>query len=225
MLDIMIIEDDTRIREELSLLLCNAGYCTTLISEFEDIISQVNNTLPDLILLDLGLPGQDGFSVCTNIRKATTIPIIIVTSHDTVMDELQALSLGADDYITKPYNIPLLLARIKNVLRRSGEKADPEILEAKNVNLNLSKGNISSTIDKTIIPIELTKNEIRILSYLIRNKGEIVSRMDLIEALWNDHIYIDDNTLSVNVTRLRAKLTSLGFPDYILTRRGMGYQI
>lgn len=218
---IMIIEDDTVIREELTLLLGNEGYQALAVTDFEQVAKQVQNGAPDLILLDLGLPGRDGFSLCADIHRTISVPIIFVTSRDSAMDELQALSLGGDDYITKPYNIPVLLARIKAVLRRSAGAAAPEILETGGLRLDLTKGMVSAGCQTA----ELTRNEIRILSYLMSNKGKIVSRADLIEALWDCQIYIDDNTLSVNMTRLRAKLDDLGLPDFIKTRRGLGYQI
>lgn len=138
------------------------------------------------------------------------------------MDEVRALSLGGDDYITKPYTLPVLLARIRAVLRRSGgipEQTD--LLEVNGLTLNLTKGT-ASTPSETVL---LTRNELQILACLMEHSGEIIARADLIESLWHSRIYIDDNTLSVNVTRLRAKLTALGFPDYIKTRRGMGYQL
>lgn len=137
------------------------------------------------------------------------------------MDELRALALGGDDYVTKPYNIPLLLARIKAVMRRSGSLANPDTLEVNGLALDLTKGVIASN-GKTL---ELTRNEIKILAHLMSNPGAIISRADLIDVMWDSELYIDDNTLSVNVTRLRTKLEALGYPEYIKTRRGMGYQI
>jgi len=218
---IMIIEDESSIRDELALLLGNEGYTVISVTDYNGIPMQVKSAQPNLILLDVILPGRDGFALCAEIRRESSIPIIFVTSRDTAMDELQALNMGGDDYITKPYNIPLLLARIKTVLRRSSVHTESDITEANGLTLDLAKGIAAANGRST----ELTRNEIRILAYLMSMPGQIVSRADLIEALWNSHIYIDDNTLSVNITRLRAKLESLGLPDYIKTRRGMGYQI
>ncbi|MDE5894235.1 MAG: response regulator transcription factor, partial [Acetatifactor sp.] len=210
----------------------------------------------DLILLDIGLPERDGFSLCAALRKSVDAPIIFVTSRDSSLDEIQALSLGGDDYITKPYNIPVLMARIKTALRRKKNTSEADILEIKglevkkpgtvaletikaetgkteamkvetteqetvNLRLNLTKGTISAG-PKTIL---LTRNELQILACLMNHPGEIVSRTELIETLWDNQIYIDDNTLSVNMTRLRGKLEELGLPDLIKTRRGMGYQL
>ena len=219
---IMIIEDDPAIREELALLLENEGYMPLVITRFADMPEQAAAERPDLILLDIGLPGKDGFSLCAALRKAVPTPVIFVTSRDAGVDEVRALSLGGDDYITKPYSVPVLLARIKAVLRRSsGEPEPPDVLDAGGLRLSLTKGMVSAG-GRTA---ELTRNELQILACLMAHTGQIVSRADLIDALWDNRIYIDDNTLSVNVTRLRGKLAEIGLPDAIRTRRGMGYQL
>lgn len=219
---IMIIEDDPAIREELVLLLENEGYRAVPVTDFNNISDQATQEQPNLILLDIGLPGQDGFSLCTALRKAVPEPIIFVTSRDSGSDEVRALSLGGDDYITKPYSVPVLLARIKTVLRRSGGSPESsDVVETAGLRLNLTKGTLTAR-EKTT---ELTRNEIQILACLMGHAGEIVSRADLIDALWDNQIYIDDNTLSVNMTRLRGKLAELGLPELIKTRRGMGYQL
>ena len=219
---IMVIEDDTAIQEELALLLENEGYMPLVVTNFTDIPGQAVLERPDLILLDIGLPGRDGFSLCAALRKAIPVPIIFVTSRDASTDEVRALSLGGDDYITKPYSVPVLLARIKAVLRRSSGEPEPaDILEAGGLRLSLTKGVVSAN-GKTA---ELTRNELQILACLMAHTGQIVSRADLIDALWDNQIYIDDNTLSVNMTRLRGKLAEIGLPDAIKTRRGMGYQL
>ena len=217
---IMIVEDDPAIREELALLLENEGYQALAVTDFGDVPGQAGTFGPDLVLLDLGLPGRDGFSLCAELRRRCPVPIVVVTSRNSAADELRALSLGGDDYITKPYSIPILLARIKAVLRRCGGPSEPDILEAGGVRLSLSRGTVWAS-GRTA---ELTRNELKILAHLMAHAGEIVSRADLIEALWDSRIYIDDNTLSVNVTRLRNKLGELGLPEQIKTRRGMGYQ-
>ena len=219
---IMVIEDDTAIQEELALLLENEGYTPLVVTNFTDILGQAVLERPDLILLDIGLPRRDGFSLCAALRKAVSAPIIFVTSRDAGVDEVRALSLGGDDYITKPYSVPVLLARIKAVLRRSSGEPEPaDTLEAGGLRLSLTKGVVSAN-GKTA---ELTRNELQILACLMAHTGQIVSRADLIDALWDNQIYIDDNTLSVNMTRLRGKLAQIGLPDAIKTRRGMGYQL
>lgn len=218
---IMIIEDDVAIRDELALILENEGYEAVSVTDFTDVPEQVQRNSPALVLLDLGLPGRDGMVLCADIRRKMEVPIIIVTSRDSASDELKALSMGGDDYITKPYNVPVLLARVRTVLRRCGGTRDADVLEANGLTLYLTKGVASNGGRKT----ELTRNELKILARLMSDKGKIVSRADLLETLWDNQIYIDDNTLSVNITRLRAKLEELGLPDYIKTRRGMGYQL
>lgn len=218
---IMIIEDDPLIREELSLLLENEGYGVVSVTDFTDIPEQIRDCAPDLLLLDLGLPGQDGLTLCSRIRKSSALPIIIVTSRDSSADEFRGLSLGSDDYITKPYDVPVLLARIKAVLRRSAGVPDADVLAVNGLQVSLTRGTVSLNGRCE----ELTRNELKILAHLMAHAGEIVSRADLIDVLWENQIYIDDNTLSVNVTRLRTKLKDLGMPDCIRTRRGMGYQL
>lgn len=219
---IMIIEDDGAVRDELALILRNEGYDALAVTEFEAVADQVRAAGPDLVLLDLGLPGRDGFLLCAELRRDSGVPVIFVTSRDGAMDELWALSMGGDDYVTKPYNIPVLLARIRAVLRRRGGGAgEGDALEAGGLRLSLIRG----TACYGGRSVELSRNELRILAHLMGRPGAIVSRADLLDALWDSHIYIDDNTLSVNMTRLRAKLAELGLPEFIKTRRGMGYQI
>ena len=218
---IMIVEDDQAIREELALLLENEGYAPIVGEDFSTILEQAGRECPDLVLLDVGLPGRDGFSLCANLRKSVKAPVIFVTSRSSSLDEVRALSLGGDDYITKPYSVPVLLARIKAVLRRSGATDGTDVLEAAGLCLSLTKGTVSVSGQTA----ELTRNELQILACLMAHAGQIVSRADLIETLWDNQIYIDDNTLSVNMTRLRTKLAEIGLPDAIKTRRGMGYQL
>jgi DNA-binding response OmpR family regulator len=223
---ILIIEDDSFIRDELTMLLETEGYGVSALTGFTEAAGVTERLRPDLILLDLGLPGKDGFTLCKEIRRVSAAPVIFVTSRDNSMDELKALSLGGDDYITKPYNIPVLLARIKAVLRRGAEFASQhaardDIIEANGLRLDIAKAELTHGGKS----IEATKNEIKILTCLMRREGEYVPRADLIEYLWDNQVYVDDNTLSVNVTRLRAKLGGLGLPDYVTTKRGMGYRV
>lgn len=219
MTKIMIVEDDGAIREELVLLLGNEGYIPYGVTDFRDIPGQAARLCPDLVLLDIGLPGQDGFTLCASLKKTSRAAVIFVTGREDGMDEVRALSLGGDDYITKPYNIPVLLARIRAVLRRCGQ-GSPEGMESGGLRLDLAKGMAQSAEGFVL----LSRNEVQILVHLMAHAGEIIPRADLIEVLWNSRIYIDDNTLSVNVTRLRGKLAELGYGDAIRTRRGMGYQ-
>ena len=221
MREIMIIEDEPAVREELALVLANEGYEALPVTDFGTASEQARRERPDLILLDVGLPGWDGFSLCAALRKAVPAPVIFVTSRDSGADEVRALSLGGDDYIAKPYSVPVLLARIKAVLRRSGAVGSTDTVEAAGLRLSLTKGTLTAA-GKTV---ELTRNELQIMACLMGQAGQIVSRAELLDALWDSHIYIDDNSLSVNMTRLRGKLAELGLPELIRTRRGMGYQL
>lgn len=216
----MIIEDEVIIREELKSFLSKYNYEVIAPSDFENIIEFILNENPDLILLDINLPIFDGYYICREIRKTSDIPIIIVTSRDSDMDELMSMNLGADDFVTKPYNTQILLARIAALLKRSGGISNTsKYLIYNNFKINLSNATISWE-DKEI---ELTKNEIKILSCLIENKGSIVSREILMEYLWKSDYFVDDSTLTVNITRLRRKLEGIGIKDAIETRRGLGY--
>lgn len=220
MYNITIIEDSDTIREELKKLLSKYGYNINTPTNFENIIEEVHSSKPDLILLDINLPYFDGYHICREIRKTSKVPIIIVTSRNSDMDELMSMNLGADDFVTKPYNTQILLVRIEALLRRTyGREEQSNKLTYKNFELDLSKGILISGDNK----LEITKNEIKILSYLMERKGKIVSREDLMEHLWNSDYYVDDNTLSVNVTRIRKKLQELGIENVIETRRGLGY--
>lgn len=217
---IIIIEDDEIIREELKNFLAKYGYETIAPTSFEDVVDFILNEGGDLVLLDINLPIYDGYYICREVRKKSEIPIIIVTSRDSDMDELMSMNLGADDFVTKPYNTQILLARIGALLKRSGQSTiSSNTLTYKDLQLNLS----NATILYKEKEIELTKNEVRILSYLINHKGEIVSRESLMEYLWNSEYFVDDSTLTVNITRLRKKLEEIGIENVIETRRGLGY--
>ncbi|HBL06041.1 MAG TPA: DNA-binding response regulator, partial [Clostridium sp.] len=197
------------------------GYEVIAPTNFENIISIIEKEEPNLILLDINLPVFDGFYICREVRKTSQVPIIVVTSRDSDMDELMSMNLGADDFITKPYNTQILLARINSVLKRvnQGNEGNQEILVYNDLKLNLSNGTINCGDNA----LEITKNELKVLYYLIKNKGNIVSREDLMDYLWKSNLFVDDNTLSVNVTRLRKKLEEIGIKDVIETRRGLGY--
>lgn len=217
---IIIIEDDKVIREELENFLKKYGYIVNSPTDFNDIIRYIERESANLILLDINLPVFDGYYICREIRKKSDIPIIIVTSRDSEVDELMSMNLGADDFITKPYNTDILLARIMNILRRSdgGLKTNNQ-LTYKDINLDL----LNATVKYKDKSLELTKNEVKILSYLIKNKGTIVKRDALMEYLWKSDYFVDDSTLSVNVNRLRRKLEEIGIENVIETRRGLGY--
>lgn len=220
-MNIYIIEDDVVLRKELVKLLSLYNYNCYFDDDYENIVSLALKSNADLILLDVNLPFFDGYHICREIRKVSNVPIIIVTSRSTDMDELMSMNLGADDFITKPYNTQILLARISNVLRRSNNKVNLDIIECNDVKLNTYKSTISY-MDKEV---ELTKNEMKIFSVMIKNMGKIVSRDELMNELWQSDEFVDDNTLTVNVNRLRKKLNEIGVTDFIKTKRGQGYII
>ena len=220
---IVIVEDDAVIRQELKLLLENALYQVTALDDFSDVASFVLSAEPDLVLLDLNLPEESGFDICSKIRAEFEVPVIFVTSRTDSMDELTGILKGGDDYITKPFQAPVLLARIGAVLKRTcrNVKEEPVSFVHREVELHVARGTVSFRGVQT----ELSKNELKILHLLFRKKGEIVPRADMIEYLWDDQVFIDDNTLSVNITRIRGKLAGIGISDFIETKRGLGYRI
>lgn len=219
---IIIVEDEEVIREELKSFLERYGYEVIAPTKFDNIVEFILNENPNLVLLDINLPIYDGYYICRVLRKESNIPIIIVTSRNTDMDELMSMNLGADDFVTKPYKTQILLARIVALLKRSG--LNPNVnntLTFKDIELNLS----SATIRYKDKEVELTKNEVKMLYYLAENQGSIVSRDSFMEYLWKSNCFLDDNTLTVNMTRLRKKLYEIGIENLIETRRGLGYII
>ncbi|HFJ9279587.1 TPA: response regulator transcription factor [Bacillus cereus] len=217
---IILIEDDEIIREELQYFFIKYGYEVKAPTDFNHIIKYIENENADLILLDINLPVFDGYYICREIRKTSDVPIFMVTSRDSDVDELISMNLGADDFITKPYNTEILLARVTNILRRtSGDFKMNHILMYRDFTLNLSNATVTYQ-DKSV---ELTKNEVKILSCLINNRGNIVKRDSLIETLWKSDYFVDDSTLTVNINRLRKKLEEIGIENPIATRRSLGY--
>lgn len=216
---ILIIEDDEKLREELKIFLNKNGYQATTLATFDNTIQDILQINPDLILLDINLPNTDGEYICKEIRKQSNMPIIIVTSRDNELDELLSINNGADHYITKPFNIQILLAKIGSLLRRTNMQEVNDKIDVKDFILNTS----NNTIEKDGKVIELTKNEYKILKYLVQNREKIVSREDIMECLWESESFIDDNTLTVNITRLRNKLEELELKELLETKRGQGY--
>lgn len=220
---ILIIEDEEVIRRELRILLENAMYEAAALTTFHDILPQIREQSPDLILLDINLPEGSGFDLCTQIRAEMDVPVIFLTSRTDSMDELNGILKGGDDYITKPYQAPVLLARIGAVLKRtcySGLKEKTQFV-CKGVRLDIAGCTLTFGDEQ----VELTKAEMKILYQLFRHPGEYISRMDLIEYLWENKIFIDDNTLSVHMTRIREKLKAIGVEALIVTKRGIGYRV
>lgn len=222
MYKIMIIEDEANIRIELKTILENALYNVVLVDKFENVVKQIIDENPDIILLDVNLPNRSGLDICMDLRKISDIPIIFVTSKNTSMDELNCITLGGDDYISKPYNPPILLARISSILKRTRKITENKnVLTHKGVTLDV----LNATVKYNDDYIELSKTEMKILYYLFLNKDKIVDRISLVEYLWDNQSFIDDNTLSVNITRIRNKLSEIGVEDFIETKRGLGYKI
>ncbi|MBE7718960.1 MAG: response regulator transcription factor [Lacrimispora celerecrescens] len=220
-LKLFIIEDDIVLRTELISLLESYNYSCETSDNFKNIISEATDSNADLILLDINLPYYDGYHVCREIRRISDVPIMVVTSRNNDMDELMSMNLGADDFITKPYNIQILLARIGAILKRTNQKNYLSEAEYKGLTLSMAK----STVYYESKEAELTKNELRILSVLMQNANSIVSRDELMDELWQSDEFVDDNTLTVNVNRLRKKLEEIGAADFIKTKRGQGYMI
>ena len=217
---ILIVEDDEKLRNEGERFLSHQGYQAECLKKFDNTIHDILEINPNLILLDINLPGVDGEYICKEIRKQSDMGIIIVTSRDNELDELVSINYGADHYITKPFNIHILLAKVNSLLRRTNSNSEPKNkIDAKDFILNIS----NSTIIKDDKIIDLTKNEYKILKYFIENREKIVSREDIMDVLWENDCFVDDNTLSVNITRLRSKLEELGLKDIIETKRGQGY--
>lgn len=220
MYTILIIEDDEAICRELQMLLQKQGYEAICWNMQEDIRELVKTHDPHIILLDINLPQMDGFTVCSQLRSFSKVPIIFVTSRNTDMDELCSMQMGGDDFITKPYNTSILLARIAALLKRSYEWKDQNLTHH-GVLLDVAMSRVEYQNNTR----ELTKNEVKIPHYMFQHKGEIIPREDLIDYLWDNKLFIDDNALSVNVTRIRNKLRELGVEDFIVTRHRQGYQI
>ena len=217
---ILIIEDDEKLRCELETFLNKNGFVATSLKKFDNAVEDILNEKADLLLLDINLPYTDGEFICKEIRKLSNVPIIMVTSRDSEMDELLSLNYGADQYVTKPYNIQILLAKIVGLLKRNQNAGNnPDKIDCGEFVLNTA-GRI---IEKEDNKVELTKNEYKILEYLVIHRQQVISRDEIMDYLWESEEFVDDNTLNVNIKRLRMKLEELGLTDQIETRRGQGY--
>ena len=217
---ILIIEDDEKLRCELETFLNKNGFVATSLKKFDNAVEDILKIQADLLLLDINLPYTDGEFICKEIRKTSNVPIIMVTSRDSEMDELLSLNYGADQYVTKPYNIQILLAKIVGLLKRNQNAGNnPDKIDCGEFVLNTA-GRI---IEKEDNKVELTKNEYKILEYLVLHRQQVISRDEIMDDLWESEEFVDDNTLNVNIKRLRMKLEELGLTDQIETRRGQGY--
>ena len=217
---ILLVEDDEVIRQQVKKMLEQWGYEVVLVEDFMEVLSIFVKVEPHLVLMDIGLPPFNGYHWCQEIRKVSKVPIMFLSSRDQAMDIVMAINMGGDDFVTKPFDQNVLLAKIQGLLRRSYEFGkDQSLLEYMGVILNLKAMDLVYQGEV----VSLTKNEFQILQVLFERSGNIVSREDLMKELWNSDFFIDDNTLSVNVARLRKKLEAVGLKDFIETKKGVGY--
>ncbi|HEM2820668.1 TPA: response regulator transcription factor [Streptococcus suis] len=217
---ILLIEDDKTISQLVAKNLINWGYQVQEVKDFQTVLEQMEEFQPHLILLDIGLPFFNGYYWCQEIRKTSRVPIMFLSSHDQPMDIVMAINMGADDYVTKPFEMTVLLAKIQGLLRRTYDfVGEQSLLWFEEISLDLKTMQVSYGQ----VVEELTRNEFQILRVLFEHGKEVVSREELMRELWNSDIFVDDNTLSVNIARLRKKLAELGLPDVIATKKGVGY--
>jgi DNA-binding response OmpR family regulator len=222
MYKILIIEDDTVIASALAEHLRKWGFEAELAADFSDIMRLFAETGPQLVLLDIALPFFSGYYWCSKIREISKIPVIFISSAADNMNIVMAMDMGGDDFIAKPFDLNVLTAKIRALIRRTYEFRDQtKIIERGGVILNLNEAALYFNGNK----IPLTKNEFRIMSLLLENAGRVVSREEIMTSLWESDSYIDDNTLTVNMTRLRRKLEDAGLPDFITTKKGLGYMV
>lgn len=220
---IMIIEDDEKIREIVADTLKKWQYDVVEVTQFDQVLREFKETEPHLVLLDINLPAYDGYYWCQQIRSISKVPIIFLSSRQQNMDIIMAINMGGDDFIQKPFDLDILVAKISAFLRRKYTYQEDENIRFIHQGLKLNVTN--STIEYNGKTTELSRNEFILLHFMMGNIEKIVSREDLMQALWNDDQFVDDNTLTVNVNRLRRKIAGLGLEDFIVTRKGMGYLI
>lgn len=219
---ILIVEDDATISRLVAKNLATWGYEVAEVSDFQAVLDQVRSFEPHLVLLDIGLPFFNGYYWCQEIRKESRLPIIFLSSRDQPMDIVMAINMGADDFVTKPFDMSVLLAKVQGLLRRTYDFiGEQSVLSFAGVSLDLKSMQVSVAGQIE----DLTKNEFQILRVLLERPQMIVSRDELMKELWNSDLFIDDNTLTVNVARLRKKLAELGLDDFILTKKGVGYGV
>lgn len=222
MYKILIIEDDMTISKMIKEHLCKWDYNTDYVTDFKNIIEHIVQFEPHLVLMDIGLPFYNGFHWCNEIRKFSKVPVIFISSAGDNMNIVMAMNMGADDFIAKPFDLNVLTAKIGAMIRRAYSfKGNMNIIEHNGLILNIADASLSFNDNK----IELTKNDLKILQLLMDNAGKIVSREEIMQLLWSSDSFIDDNTLTVNVTRLRKKLDDIGARDVITTKKGIGYMV
>lgn len=220
MYKILIVEDDSIISEQVSKYLARWGYESACVEDFENILSQFTAFDPQLVLLDIGLPFYNGYYWCGEIRKISQVPVVFVSSASDNMNIVMAMNMGGDDFIVKPFDLEVLLAKVQAILRRTYSfQNQSSVMEHRNVILNLADMSLLYQGNR----VELSKNEFRILQLLYENAGKTVSRESMMKRLWDNECFVDDNTLTVNMNRLRRKLEEVGIHDFILTKKGVGY--
>lgn len=222
MYKILIVEDDTVIANAIKKHIETWGYEAEYVNDFKDVLTKFVSFQPQLVLLDISLPFYNGFYWCSEIRKVSKIPIIFISSASDNMNIVMAMNMGGDDFIAKPFDLSVLIAKVKAMLRRTYDFAgQSNLIEHEGAILNTSDATLTYNGEK----IDLTKNDNRILQILMENKGKIVSRDSIMTKLWESDTYVDENTLTVNITRLRKKLESIGLTDFVITKKGIGYII
>ncbi|HBL51578.1 MAG TPA: DNA-binding response regulator [Firmicutes bacterium] len=222
MYKILIIEDDLTIARTIKDHLCKWDYEVVCVTDFKNIIEQVIQFEPHLVLLDVMLPFFSGYHWCSEIRKISKIPVMFISSAGDNMNIVMAMNMGGDDFIAKPFDLNVLTAKVGALIRRTYSfQGQVNVLEHQGVLLNLSDTTLTYQNQK----INLTRNDLRILQLLMENAGQVVSREEIMQRLWESDHYIDENTLTVNITRLRKKLAEAGLEDFIVTKRGLGYMV
>ena len=223
MYNIMLVEDDKSLCSQICEGLGRWGFSAGAAVNFENIMEDFNRIKPQLVIMDVNLPCFDGFYWCRKIREVSKVPVVFLSSRDTNMDIIMGVNNGADDYITKPFSMQVLIAKLQAVMRRTYDYASssPEYLSHGGLMLNTGEGFVTSGSNKA----ELTRNELKILTLLLNNKGRVVSRESIMQLLWDDDVYVNDNTLTANINRLRGKLADIGLPDFITTKKGQGYMV
>lgn len=222
MYKIMLIEDDATITEVLERHLQKWGYLVNTVEDFGSILEQFEALQPDLVLMDISLPFYNGYHWCSEIRKVSQTPIIFISSANDDMNLVMSINLGADDFVAKPFNLDVVIAKVQAILRRTYcFGGDMNVLKFGGVTLSLGDAALTFENER----LELTKNELKIMQLLLEGRGNTVARDTIIEKLWETESFIDENTLTVNIARLRKKLESIGLPDFIVTKKGVGYQV
>lgn len=222
MYKILIVEDDSTISEQIGKYLNRWGYEPACVEDFENVLQQFISFDPQLVLLDIGLPFYNGYYWCSEIRKISQVPVVFISSASDNMNIVMAMNMGGDDFIMKPFDLEVLLAKVQAILRRTYSfQKQSSVMEYGNVILNLTDMSLLHQGTR----VELSKNEFRILQILYEHAGNTVSRENIMKRLWDNECFVDDNTLTVNMNRLRKKLDETGIHDFILTKKGVGYQL